>query len=91
MRERGGCRGKRGYPCFRGNTDPCYIHVVVQQIELGLQGQNETADKREREERGRQSERLIEGEKRVREREGGSNRAHKSHSYTHTHTDTYTS
>lgn len=34
--------GKKSYPCFRWNSDPCYIHVVVQQVEFGLQRQDET-------------------------------------------------
>lgn len=32
------------YPCFRGDTDPCYIHVVVQQVEFRLQRQDQTTE-----------------------------------------------
>lgn len=35
-------KGKEIYPCFRWNSNPCYIHVVVQQVEFGLQRQDET-------------------------------------------------
>ncbi len=33
----------KSYPCFRWNSDPRYIHVIVQQVEFGLQRQDETA------------------------------------------------
>lgn len=36
---------EKRYPCFRWNSDPCYIHVVVQQVEFGLQRQDETVEK----------------------------------------------
>lgn len=42
-----GLGGKEnGYPCFGWNSYPCYIHVVVQQVEFGLQRQDETAGKK---------------------------------------------
>lgn len=30
------------YPCLRGNSYPGYIHVAVQKVQFGLQGQNQT-------------------------------------------------
>lgn len=37
---------ENSYPCFGWNSYPCYIHVVVQQVEFGLQRQDETAGKK---------------------------------------------
>lgn len=39
---------ENGYPCFGWNSYPCYIHVVVQQVEFGLQRQDETAGKKKK-------------------------------------------